>query len=264
MKDVQLERAGASHSLVDATIIIAFANDLDAQRLEKLRSLPEHFKESFTKSSANQSLNVSVSEGKTESSTEFSGWTLDQISTSSDLLDWQLVVDQNRIMIKCLEYPGWGSFRDSSALWISQLSEFLDLANWPVQEIGVMFTDRFYWSINDKSYQLGKFFNEHSRFLPESIKQSTPLWHLFQGWIEEADGREYIQNLNLSTQWEEKKPHKTEILNVIRCVKSANSELSGLNGDTAKAIMEKAHHDNKKTLNDLLTPETLEFIGLNS
>ena len=69
---------------------------------------------------------------------------------------------------------------------------------------------------------------------------------MFQGWIEEADGHEYIQNLNLSTQCEEKKSHKTEILNVIRCVKSANSELSGLNGDTAKAIMEKAHHDNKK------------------
>lgn len=264
MKDIGFDRPDASHSLAEATFVIAFAGELEGHRMENLHTVGDELSRDFSKRSPNQAVNLSVSQGKAESSASFNGWTLENVDHESGLVRWQLAIERSRLIIKCLEYPRWGHFKEKIMSWLGVIQAHLSLEEWPVKEVGTLFTDRFYWSLKGEEYRLDKLFELDSDYLSPNIKNRGPLWHLFQGWIETENNREFLHNLNLSTQWDINKPHKTEVLHIVRCLKGKDREFDGLNLELVSEALEKAHEDNKKMLNKLLSAETIEFIGLNS
>lgn len=264
MKDIGFDRPDANHSLAEATFVVAFASELTGARMDQLNTVINELAGEFPLQQKNQSLNVSLTQGKAESSESFNGWTLENTDPETGVVQWQLVIDRSRILINCLEYPGWSTFKEQILKWLSIIQAHLSLESFPVNEVGTVFTNRFYWSLKGEEYNLEKLFNLDSEYISTNITSKGPLWHLFQGWIEVKDNREFLQNLNLSTQWDIDKPHKTEILHIIRCLKGQDEEFSGLHMKLVSEALDKAHTDNKKTLNSLLSTETIEFIGLNS
>lgn len=264
MQDVQFDRPHATHSLAETTVIIAFETEISGPRLELLKTVADELSGDFQKKNQYQAINLNLSHGKTESSSTFNGWSLEALHEETGLVDWQLAIERSRIVLKCLEYSGWQSFKKQVLNWLGIIQKHLELDHWPVRELGVIFNDRFYCSLKDEDYELKKLFNIKSAFLSPNITNKGPLWHLFQGWLETEENREYVQNLNISTQWDSNKPHKTEILHIVRCVKGDNQELAGVDINLVLNALDKAHKDNKATLNELLSEKTIEFIGLNS
>ncbi|WP_339779888.1 TIGR04255 family protein [uncultured Marinobacter sp.] len=263
MKDIGFDRPDANHSLAEATLVVAFGSELEGSRMDQLRTIADELSGDFSKRSPNQAVNLSVSQGKAESSTSFNGWTLENVDQDTGLVRWQLAIERSRVIINCLEYPRWDAFKEQVINWLSVIQQHLSLESWAVKEVGTLFTDRFYWSLKGEEYHFEKLFNPDSEYLSPSIKSKGPLWHLFQGWIETDSNREFLHNLNVSTQWDINRPHKTEVLHIVRCLKGEDGELDGLNMELISTALDKAHTDNKKMLNELLSAETIEFIGLN-
>ncbi|MAI32171.1 MAG: tRNA-dihydrouridine synthase A [Rhodopirellula sp.] len=263
MENVQFDRKNASHSLAEVALVIAFQSPVSGERLEKLKSLPAAFKDRFPAASENKEVSLSVTDNQSSTVASFNGWTLEKKDFETDLIEWQLAVEKNRIVIKGFEYETWGPFKSEILFLFQKLSAELDLTGFPVKEIIVQFVDRFHWMVRPEEYRLEKFFNVESQFLPIAAKRGGPLWHVFQGWFEVSDGVQVIMNLNASTQTPAQRPHRTEILHSLRAVGSEQKEgFESADEALLDKVLEKAHIENKKTLKDLLSDEAVESIGL--
>lgn len=263
MENVQFDRKNASHSLAEVALVIAFQSPVSGERLEKLKALPSAFKDQLPAASENKELSLSVTDKQSSTVTSFNGWTLEKKDLETDLTEWQLVAEKNRIVVKGFEYANWHQFKRELLSFFHQLNDELELANTPVKEIIVQFVDRFHWMVPPTRYQLGKFFNPQSEYLPISAKRGGPLWHVFQGWFEVSDSLQIIMNLNISTQTPPERPHRTEILNSLRAVGPEGREgFESVDEALLDAILEKAHTENKNTLLDLLSDEAIKSIGL--
>jgi len=263
MENVQFDRKNASHSLAEVALVIAFESPLAGERLQKLKFLPAAFKDQFPAASENKELSLSVTDGRSSTVTSFNGWTLEKKDLETDLVEWQLIVEKNRIVVKGFEYSTWPEFKNELLALFERLSEELDLRHLHTKEVVIQFVDRFHWMISPEEYRLDKFFNPESSYLPYAAKRGGPLWHSFQGWLKEEEGLRVIVNLNLSTQTPAERPHRTEILHSLRAIGHEGYDgFSELDSKLISQILDIAHIDNKSTMQGLLNEEASTSIGL--
>lgn len=266
MENVHFDRK-ASHSLSVVTVALVFQEEFGKEELKKLERLDEVMSDRFAKGEIKHSINFTLNEGSSHvPEPKFSGWRLDRPSPDDEsLIDWQLEIESKRCAIRTFAYEKWEPFISTAIDILADLFERTDLTETAFEELGVQFIDRFHWNLTDGEYDLKKFFKPDSAIFSESIrKRNTPLWHLFQGWKEDVGDRSYIENINLSTIERADTPHRTEIVHVVRCVKSdKDGEGDKFDKKVVRELSGYAHDQNKKLLNDILSDETIKHIKLN-
>ena len=266
MENIHFDR-NATHSLILVALVIVFEEELGKEELKKIEAVGPEMSESFPQREAKHSINFSVEEGSNSTPAQkFAGWKLSAPSELEDNLpDWQLEVDPARCVLRTLAYTNWQQFIDQASAYLEEFFQKSELTDTPIQEFSVQFVDRFYWTMKDEDYSLGKIFNPGSSLFSESVRtQSSPLWHIFQGWKKEANERSYIENINVSTTHTEgEELHRNDIVHVIRCIQGKPTESNCFNVPALREIAQYAHVENKKVLNDLLSQQAIERIRLN-
>ncbi|PPI86183.1 hypothetical protein KEHDKFFH_02365 [Marinobacter maroccanus] len=264
MENVHFDR-NASHSLSVVAVALVFREELGKEELKRLQNLNEVMKDLFPKAHKKESFNFSINESSPPTaSPKFAGWTLDLPSPDEpSLIDWQLDIEPGKCGIRTLAYTGWSDFIEKALQYLSALFERADIQNVAFDELGVQFVDRFYWNLSDEDYSLSKFFKPESDVFSESIrKRNGPLWHIFQGWKEQVEGREFIENVNLSTNHPPETNHRTEIVHIVRCIKGLEGEGDRFDPEVVRNLSNHAHRLNKQLLEDILSEQAIERIDL--
>lgn len=266
MENIHFDR-NATHSLAVVALVVIFEEELGKEGLKKIEGVGPAMSESFPQREEKHSINFSVGEGSNAApAPKFAGWKLSIPSEFDDELpDWQLEIDPERCVLRAFAYTTWKEFIAQATAYMEELFEKGGLTDTPIQEVGVQFVDRFHWTMKGEEYSLSKIFNPESLLFSESIKnQSSPLWHLFQGWKKEANERGYIENINVSTTHTEgEELHRNDIVHVMRCVQGKPDENTTFDVSVLQEIAQYAHDENKKMLKDLLSEQAIERIGLN-
>lgn len=264
MDNVHFDRK-ASHSLSVVTVALIFREELGKDELKKIQKLNELMKDLFPMANRKGAISFSINENAPSSaSPKFAGWTLDLPSPDEpSLIDWQLDVEPGKCGIRTFAYKGWADFMEKALSYLSTFFERTDLKNIAFDELGVQFVDRFHWNLSNEEYDLAKFFKPDSEIFSESVrKRNTPLWHIFQGWKDQAEGREFIENVNLSTNHPPETSHTTEVVHIIRCIKGLEGEGERFDPSLVEQLTKRAHDLNKKLLEDILSEQAIERIGL--
>jgi uncharacterized protein (TIGR04255 family) len=266
MDNVHFDRK-ASHSLSVVTLALVFREELNKDQLKKLQNLDQVMRDHFSHSEAKHSFSVTMNDTASQAAApKFAGWRLDMANKDEGkIVDWQLEIDTVSCAIRTFAYSGWEDFISKAIKILTDLFERTELTQTAFDELGLQVIDRFHWNLTNGRYQLSKFFKPESAIFSESIRtKNAPLWHLFQGWKEDYDGRSYVENVNLSTNHPKEQPHRTEIAHVIRCVQGAEGEGDIFNSDVIRKLSDHAHDQNKKLLNDILSDQAIERIHLNN
>lgn len=264
MENVHFDRK-ASHSLSVVAVALVFREELSKEELKKLQNLDEVLQDIFPKAHRKESFNLSLNESApTTASSRFAGWTFEIPSNDEpNLIDWQLDIEPTKCGVRTLAYTGWNEFIDKATQYLSVLFERAGLQHIGFDELGVQFVDRFHLNLSSEEYSLTKFFKPESDVFSESVrKRNAPLWHIFQGWKEQLEGREFIENVNLSTNHPPESTHRTEIAHIIRCIKGLDGEGDRFDSNVVRELSNHAHNLNKKLLEDILSEQAIERIGL--
>jgi len=170
-------------------------------------------------------------------------------------LDWSIHVEQNMIVITCLDYKGWEKTWSKAQVYLQTLAEQI-IGTSVIKAINLQYTNIFL-SSNPDHYDLWQVFNEKSPYLTDNIKKTGSLWHLFQGWLEENAtlNLRYLNNLNLATLVKDKE-HVTTIT-ILRQAQIDNLVLENLD-----KVMNELHDDLKKILGNVLATRMAKEIGL--
>lgn len=187
--------------------------------------------------------------------------------------EWFVQATGNVVQVQCHEYT---SFQE---VW-KKASRYLACAlgaieeNVPIAEIGFQVIDRFDYpaSADWTDYDIAELFNPQSIYLTPNALRNGPLWHVFQGWFDDFEGNRILHQLNL-TGTQASGTQQLQAFIDHRGALRGPSEGKTLElkpflsqQDTGKtkldALFEVLHKMNRGVIEDLLTPQKLELIGI--
>jgi uncharacterized protein (TIGR04255 family) len=102
-------------------------------------------------------------------------------------LDWRLRLQQNWIGVNCLSYTRWNQVWPTARGFLDQVGGILINPKLPVVGAALQYIDLFVWEGDIEQYRADELFRADSGFVPRSIWDKGPLWHLYQGWFQKED-----------------------------------------------------------------------------
>lgn len=186
---------------------------------------------------------------------------------------WLVQATGNVVQVQCHEYTKfkdvWGTARRYLQCALSAIDEQI-----PVAEIGFQVIDKFThpeggdWA----EYEMTELFDSESVYLTPKSRNSGVLWHVYQGWFDEFDGNQILHQLNLSNtvvnatqalhtfidhRGALRSPSEEKLLELKPFVEPQTDGSFKLD-----ALFNELHVQNRAVIEDLLTPEKLELIGI--
>lgn len=187
--------------------------------------------------------------------------------------EWLVQATGNVVQVQCHDYTNFKEvWAKASRYLICALTAIEE--NVQVAEIGFQVIDRFnYPTTGDWSeYNIAELFNTESKFLTPNALKSGPLWHLFQGWFDDYKGNRILHQLNLTGT----------LVGVTQQLQAAIDHRGALRGPSEDKMLDlkpfispladgktpldtlfdDLHKKNRAVIEDLLTPQKLESIGI--
>lgn len=210
----------------------------------------------------------------------FGGAPSQQISTgvifdryaASGKLEQRLRVDNNQMVINLLQYEGWPNVWPSVRQLLINTFGLMGL-QCNIVSVLLQYQNIFTWNADHSEYALSELFAFDNKFVPASLINVGPLWHLHQGWFNPSelpfatralerltiDGLlneshqpfvrvDFLQNLEL----------KAEILESGQLIAQTQEAVSALN-----SAFENLHERNKSIVSKVLTEDVCVRIGIN-
>lgn len=185
---------------------------------------------------------------------------------------WRVSIDANVVQVIFSEYS---NFNHALGLALRYLSAVLEAAgpDYRATEVGLQFVDKFLYGIIDsEDYDINELYRPMSRYLTAQARESGMYWHVFQGWFEPRDARSrFLHQLNVSNT-DLPDGQLAAIIDYRGTLRQVVQPLS-LDGltekdDAGKSVLEQSfrhlHVTNRAILEDLLTEDKLEQIGIRS
>jgi hypothetical protein len=180
--------------------------------------------------------------------------------------EWLLRAASNSINVTCSLYTNWAEIFDIASGYIFQTLENVDTQQNPVVEFAIHTEDIF--KLDDLvEYDLGDVFNLDSDYLTKKVTNNNLLWHVHQGWFDEIQNLTILNNLNISTNFDQGQPHVTEIGHLTSATTDNGKPRHGISNTEAihKFVNSAAlccHGINKSVIQNLLNDESKRSIGL--
>jgi hypothetical protein len=142
-------------------------------------------------------------------------------------------------------------------------------ANHYITNISLQYVNCFI-TIDEANYSIGDIFTLNSPYLSNKVRNSGPLWHLYQGWVENdvSLNCNCLNNLNISTS--KKDNELVTAISIFRQAELSNDVLNTFDqlkgqvllGSKIEEIMNGLRMACKKMLLELLAEEISIKIGL--
>ena len=253
------------HSIEAVVFSCVFERAFSRTSIEALMTLKETLKEKYPVFSTTNVVNVRFEHQKmaSESSHAIAGVSLQKLHSETKKPDWTLRADANLINITCFSYDRW-NIESTKAL--EDLTTVINLVaddQNPVTNLALQTVDRFVGGPTSE-YKINKVFDTRSKYLTRQVKESGPLWHIYQGWFEKdpTTKKHLLNNLNLSTN-ETPQGVVTTIDHNLKYIFNPPSPATDLTDiDNISAIFQLLHDHNKEIVTDLITKKQCNAIKL--
>jgi len=186
-------------------------------------------------------------------------------------LQWRLLLQENFTAVNCLSYTRWVDIWPEARRLLDATATLLVKAQQPVVGVALQYIDDFIWDGPQEEYSIDQLIRQNSTYVPNSVRGKGPLWHLHQGWFDEAkfphDGRLLERTHVDSTRQDKTGTIQTRIDMTLRLdfrepIQSRDA-LFGGERPKVEEIFSRLHTLNKDTLRAYITDEMAEKIELN-
>ncbi len=181
---------------------------------------------------------------------------------NNERTDWILRIVEDSIQINCLNYTSWEESIDYVDKLLAKVFKCLPTDEVMISGINFQVNDIFVVqdSIEDTDYS--QLFN-HSKYLTENTWNVGVVWHVNSGWFDSAEHDRTLNVLNIATQKDvsESVNLMVKIEHLQQYVMDAWVPLN-VNEDFPVVIFKQLHEGNKVIVNELLTSDIKNKIGL--
>jgi uncharacterized protein (TIGR04255 family) len=188
------------HAIEVALFIVAFEHPFDAGAVQALPALQTLLKDDYPVFNATNVMQIKFTDGKfDQESGALSGCQLQKFRDDGRLA-WALKVEGNAIVVSCMDYTRWDEVSSKALGHIKTALSLVKSETNAVVTVIHQIIDRFVTE-NKGNYQVEQVFNTKSRYLTQQALESGMLWHIYQGWFDDAPefGGKLLNVLNLST-----------------------------------------------------------------
>lgn len=186
-------------------------------------------------------------------------------------IEWRLKAEENTLTVNCLSYTRWNDIWTKSRDFLQQSCETILVADNAVRTYSLQYIDMFKWEGDPIRYDLSELLRSDSELVPSGLFKRGALWHCFQGWYQdvegkqsgrllirphldsvEMDGGQFVVKLDTFLSYESEAPH------------GMGQDLFGGTPAHIDAIFDWLHDSAKGLLRDYITDAMRERIGLDA
>lgn len=186
---------------------------------------------------------------------------------------WRAEVNGNVVQVTCGQYTGFPEVWERAQRYLYALLNVLP-TEFAVAEVGFQVVDKFLYPVGltADSYDMAELFRSGSPYLTSKSWASGLLWHVFQGWFDDAGSGKMLHQVNIAnTNAASVDQRFSAVIDHRIVVRWADSpaptlrELLHAHGDemrTLSGLMSRMHRRNVDVIKEVLTQDKLIAIGM--
>lgn len=183
-----------------------------------------------------------------------------------------LRLTKDLLSVNYMEYDSWDISCPQSIQYIRHVLEQLELVKNPVAAFSLRYIDRFTFDGPPDEANANLLFVENNKYITARSFEAKTMWHSHSGWFEKVgdDGSRILNQLNIGSTVIDQTPSVTidhnavcQLTNHRQSVGTLLDEVSSISILMEPALKEM-HMSNQIILKNLLLPDMLDKIGLES
>lgn len=258
------------HALIEVVFGFAFTRQLIPKEIALVRTLQEVLKDSLPRVN-DIGLHQVTFDGQGNVQPTIipqTGVIFERIKPDGNIA-WRLSVDQNAILVNCLEYEGWEQVWPQARSYAELAFQKLSEGEVPVSAIIFQTIDGFYWEGDLAECDPSKLLKIDGTHVPTSLGDRGVLWHLHQGWFEfdlqDLPGKT-LHRVHLDANHNPAANNRPEVRMDTTLQLNLHAPVAGQNICEDGGVLEKAfqvlHDRNKQIMKDYLSEAMCEMIKL--
>lgn len=264
----------ATNAIEAAAFALSFARNFEGHEIEALFSLEQSLRTVLPNFVKTNEIIFNLTDSTHAEQTQKMSGVIAQSFQENGKQDWVLRASENKIIVNCLKYDSWINVWPKARYILLKTAQCVDSETNGVVNALHQVIDKFVYDERPTYYNIGDVFNPDSLLLTEQAKKSGDMWHLFQGWFEDApstiDEKQKILNVvNMSSSLINEKLVAT-IDHTLQANFSKPIEVKYFVGlQTAEngseflnKLFDSLHTMNAELLRNILTKDQVAAIGL--
>lgn len=176
------EPQGPNHAIIEAVFGFQLARNVTASEVDLLIAVHDKvFKADLPRINRTQVMMIGALPANLQFTPPVPGVSFDSIKKDGSL-EWRLRVDDNSLLVNCLDYSRWSQVWPKARDYLAAASEILLATDNAVTGVLLQYIDVFRWAGKVDDYDVGELLDVDSDHVPLSVLDCQPLWHLHQGW----------------------------------------------------------------------------------
>ena len=250
------------HAIEVALFIVAFERPFDAITVQALPGLQALLKDDYPTFNATNVMEIRFTDSKIDQQIgAVTGCQLQKFHEDGRPA-WVLKVEGNAIVVSCMDYTRWDEVSSKALGHIKTAFTLVKSETNAVVTVIHQIIDRFV-AVNKEDYQVEQVFNIKSRYLTKQALESGMLWHVYQGWFDDAPefGGKLLNVLNLSTA-DNPVGLTTTIDHAVHFQFQPAMAIDALDDPFMRKAFNALHERNKVTIKNLLNEKQQKAIKL--
>ena len=173
------------HAIVEVVFGLSLARDLNPAELEVLAKSHDQWRDDLPRLARGKVIQLVLGDNPAAQSVQMpqplAGVVFERLKPDGNL-EWRLRADEKALYVNCLDYSGWSTVWPRVRDYLSRASEAIVATDNAVQGLMLQYVDVFEWSTEPDQYRLDELLSRESSFLPSTLWDKGPFWHLHQGW----------------------------------------------------------------------------------
>jgi|JI10StandDraft_1071094.scaffolds.fasta_scaffold553945_2 uncharacterized protein (TIGR04255 family) len=186
-------------------------------------------------------------------------------------LDWRVRAEGNGLFVNCLAYEGGVNTWAKAKRYIERAADHMgiNLGEQMVSSCSLEYIDLFDWEGDVAGYDLEQLLRRNSRYIPATVWERGPMWHLYQGWFRSEnipDAKRLLERIHLDGVLDASgvPTVKFDTFMQVEFAKSVSVEHVIATKNENEGIFPTLHALNKRIISDYITQEMADRIRLNA
>lgn len=176
------EPKSKDHAIVEVVFGVQLARPLAPDEMEALAKAHDRWRDDLPKLGRLPVFQISIGDAPGGLIPQpVQGVSFERVKPDGNL-DWRLRADSTALFVNCLSYDGWENVWPKTARFFKDACEVALASDNAVQGLILQYLDVFEWVNAADKYAVDALLSRDSQYLPGSLWNQGPFWHLHQGW----------------------------------------------------------------------------------
>jgi len=261
-----------NHAIVEVVFGLVLRRPFTPTEMEALALAHDRWKDQLPRLGRTAVLQVLLGEqpaSTVQSIQPVSGVSFERIKPDGNV-EWRLRADERRFVVNCLNYESWSTIWPRARGYLADACQIALGSDNSITGLLLQYIDVFEWTSNPANYRLDALLSRGSPFVPESLWDKGPRWHLHEGWYRQDNlpvaGR-LLERLHINGVLDNlgRPTVKMDAYLALELEKAQSSAtFFGNSAPEIDRLFDELHDLQKGLMRGYLTKEMAQRIGLNA